>query len=113
MPGHVKAGKPGEADPDPSEYLVVTLEMKRAHMLKPYDPKKSYWCPDGKDGYMEGILDSDDDTKAVMICGHEVISRLHMKDKGWQLDSIMFPIPEKNLQVFRGWPGQSSKVREV
>ena len=29
MPGHVKKGKPGEADPDPSEYLIVSLEMKR------------------------------------------------------------------------------------
>ena len=41
MPGHVKLGKAGEADPDPLPYLVVTLEMKRADMLKPYDPKKS------------------------------------------------------------------------
>ena len=73
MPGHVKLGKAGEPDPDPSPYLVVTLEMKREFALKPYDPKKSYWCPDGKGGYMEGILEDDDGTKAVMMCGHEVI----------------------------------------
>jgi len=71
MPGHVKLGKPGEPDPDPLPYLVVTLEMKRADMLKPYDPKKSYWCPDGKGGYSESILEDDNGTKATVMCGHE------------------------------------------
>ena len=72
MPGHVKLGKAGEPDPDPCPYLVVTLEMKREDAMKPYDPKKSYWVPDGKTGYMEGMLESDDGTKAIVICGHEV-----------------------------------------
>ena len=72
MPGHVKLGKAGEPDPDPCPYLVVTLEMKREDALKPYDPKKSYWCPDGKGNYMECILENDDGTKAVVMCGHEV-----------------------------------------
>jgi hypothetical protein len=48
------------------------LEMKREHAMKPYDPKKSYWCPDGKGNYMECILDEDDGTKAKVSCGHEV-----------------------------------------
>ena len=76
MPGHVKLGKAGEPDPDPCPYLVVTLEMKRADMLKPYDPKKSYWCPDGKGGYSECILDSDDGGKANVTIGHEVKNSL-------------------------------------
>jgi len=76
MPGHVKKGKPGEADPDPSQYLIISLEMKREDMLKPYDPKKSYWCPDGKGSFMESMLESDDETKAVVMCGHEVCARL-------------------------------------
>jgi len=71
MPGHVKLGKPGEPDPDPVPYLVVTLDMKRADMLKPYDPKKSYWCPDGKGGYVESLLEDDNGTKATVMCGHE------------------------------------------
>ena len=58
MPGHIKKGDPNEKDPDPLPYLVVTLEMKRADAQLPYDPKKSYYCPDGKHGYMECILDS-------------------------------------------------------
>ena len=74
MPGHVKLGKAGEPDADPLPYLVVTQEMKRADMLMPYDPKKSYYCPDGKGGFMECILDGTNDagTKATVMCGHEV-----------------------------------------
>ena len=74
MPGHIKLGKVGEPDPDPLPYLVVTQEMKRADMLMPYDPKKSYYCPDGKGGFMECILDGTNDagTKATVMCGHEV-----------------------------------------
>merc|ERR1711899_286354 len=56
---------------DPCPYLVVTLEMKREDAMKPYDPKKSYWCPDGKHGYMECMLESNEGGKAVVMCGHE------------------------------------------
>ena len=70
MPGHVK--KSSGPDEDPCPYLVVTLDMKREHAMKPYDPKKSYWCPDGKGNYMECMLDEDDGTKAKVSCGHEV-----------------------------------------
>merc|ERR1711981_631554 len=50
-------------------YLVVTLEMKREFQQKPYDAKKSFWCPDGKGGYMECMLEADDGTKAKVLCG--------------------------------------------
>merc|ERR1712029_874624 len=50
-------------------------EMKREDSLRPYDPRKSYWCPDGQGGFKESTLvDGDiekDGTKAVMMCGHE------------------------------------------
>ena len=71
MPGHVKLGKAGEPDPDPAPYLIISMEMKREDQMKPYDPKKSYWVPDGKNGYMEAMLESDDGKKAVVMCGHE------------------------------------------
>ena len=71
MPGHVK--KSSGPDEDPCPYLVVTLEMKREHAMKPYDSKKSYWCPDNKGNFIECLLESDDGTKAVVMCGHEVI----------------------------------------
>ena len=72
MPGHVKKAKEGEVDPDPLPYLVVTIEMKRADMLLPYDPKNLYYCPDGKHGFMECILESNEGGKATVMCGHEV-----------------------------------------
>merc|ERR1712038_2068347 len=69
MPGHQKEAKPGEVDPDPLPFLVVTLEMKREFMQKPYDAKKSFWCPDGKGGFAECMLEEDDGTKAKVVCG--------------------------------------------
>merc|ERR1712096_157653 len=71
MPGHVKLGKPGEADPDPIPYLVINMETKRADMSRPYDSKKSYWAPTAKGDFIECLLESDDGTKAVVMCGHE------------------------------------------
>ena len=72
MPGHVKLGKTGEPDPDPTPYLVVSMEMKREAMAKPYDSKKSVWCPDGSGGFSEALLESDDGKKATVTIGHEV-----------------------------------------
>ena len=69
MPGHQKKAKPGEVDPDPLPFLVVTLEMKREFMQKPYDSKKSFWCPDGKGGFAECMLEDDDGTKAKVVVG--------------------------------------------
>merc|ERR1711883_46477 len=39
--------------------------------MGPYDPKKSYYCPDGKHGYMECMLESIEGDKATVMCGHE------------------------------------------
>ena len=85
MPGHVKLGKAGEPDPDPLPYLVVTLEMKRADALLPYDSKKSYWCPDGKGGFIGCLLENDDGSKAVVMCGHEVIFFLYICVYTWRI----------------------------
>jgi myosin heavy subunit len=69
MPGNIK--KSSGPDPDPSPWLCVSEELKVKLKQKPYDPKKSYWCPDNKGNYIEAILESDDGTKAVVMCGHE------------------------------------------
>ena len=102
MPGHVK--KSTGPDEDPAPYLVVTLEMKREDAMKPYDPKKSYWSPDGKGNYMECLLVEDDGTKATVMCGHEVSNESKI------LSVCVFPQQslmelfstslEKSLQVF-------------
>merc|ERR1711997_320885 len=49
------------------------MDVKRADQSRPYDPKKSYWCPDMKGGYMECILESggEEGGKATVMCGHE------------------------------------------
>ncbi|KAK3852426.1 hypothetical protein Pcinc_040988 [Petrolisthes cinctipes] len=54
MPGHVK--KSTGPDPDPSEYLYISMEMKMADATKPYDSKKSCWVADAKDGFVEGEI---------------------------------------------------------
>jgi len=60
MPGHIKLVK-GAVDPDPTEFLLPNMEMKKADQNKPYDPKKSVWISDPKTGgYREGLLESGD-----------------------------------------------------
>jgi len=71
MPGNEKRGVSSEPDPDPAPYLVLTYEMKRADMAKPYDNKKSFWVPDGDGGYVEGLLDSENAGKVVVTVKHE------------------------------------------
>jgi len=76
MPGHIKLTKSGQPDPDPTEFLLPSIEMKRADQSKPYDAKKSVWIPCPKTGgYKEGLLESGDvedpASKCVVAVGHE------------------------------------------
>merc|ERR1711963_513319 len=82
MPGHIKLVK-GAVDPDPTEYLLPSIEMKREDQQKPYDTKKSVWMMDAKThAYKEGLLESGDiaslgaegadlSAKMVVAVGHE------------------------------------------
>ena len=75
MPGHIKLVK-GAVDPDPTEFLLPSLDMKRADQQKPYDSKKSVWIPDEKTGgYKEGLIESGDledpASKCVVAVAHE------------------------------------------
>ena len=72
MPGHVKLGKSNEPDPDPLPYLAISNEMRRKDQNKPYDSKKSVWAPDGKGGFVEALLETDEGGKATVMVGHEV-----------------------------------------
>ena len=76
MPGHIKLTKSGQPDPDPTEYLLPSLEQKREDQAKPYDSKRSAWIPDPKTGgYREGLLESGDlddpASKCVVAVAHE------------------------------------------
>lgn len=45
-------------DPDPTEYLYISMEQKRKDQTKPYDGKKMVWVADEKDGYLLGLIKS-------------------------------------------------------
>merc|ERR1711963_361799 len=63
MPGHIKLVK-GAVDPDPTDFLWPTMDMKKEDQAKPYDPKASVWIQDPKThGYKEGLLESGDITQ--------------------------------------------------
>ena len=65
MPGHLKKSE-GE-DPDPSQWLIVSYELRAKLKAKPYDPKKSCWVPDkATHGYFEGLIDSTDGDKVTV-----------------------------------------------
>ena len=80
MPGHVKLGAQKGEDPDPEPYLCVSMEMKREDMQMPYDSKKSYYCPDGKGGYVECLLEEKGDKESTVMIGHIVsnIDRINL-----------------------------------
>jgi len=54
MPGHVK--KSTGPDPDPSQWLFISMEMKLKDSAKPYDAKKSCWVPHPTDGFALGMI---------------------------------------------------------
>merc|ERR1712076_308476 len=65
-------------DPDPTEFLLPSMDMKKADQAKPYDPKASVWISNPKDGgYREGILEvgninlEDPAEKCTVAVGHE------------------------------------------
>ena len=43
-------------DPDPTDYLYVSLESKRLSSERPYDAKKACWVPCAKDGFAVGEI---------------------------------------------------------
>merc|ERR1712226_1173078 len=73
----------GAVDPDPTDFLWPTMDMKKEDQAKPYDPKASVWIMDAKThGYKEGLLESGDistlgaegadlSAKMVVAVGHE------------------------------------------
>ena len=68
MPGHIKLVK-GAADPDPTEFLLPSIKMKRADQAEPYNTKKGVWIPNpNARGYREGILESGDLEDPASIC---------------------------------------------
>ena len=86
MPGNVKLGLNTDPDPDPAPYLFLTFEMKRTDMNKPYDPKRSFWVPDGEGGFLEGTLEAENGGKVQVTVGHE--KKTFKKEQIQQVQSI-------------------------
>lgn len=62
-------------DPDPSEWLFISLEQKRIDQSKPYDAKKACWVPDEKEGFVLGeIKATKGELVTVGIPGGEVMN---------------------------------------
>ncbi|XP_076340339.1 myosin heavy chain, muscle-like isoform X1 [Tachypleus tridentatus] len=79
---------PAAEDPDPSEYLFISLEQKRKDQTKPYDGKKMVWVPDEKDGFIIGnIVSTKGDTVTIDCPGGE---RVLKKDQLQQVNPPKF-----------------------
>ncbi|XP_045582177.2 myosin heavy chain, muscle isoform X1 [Procambarus clarkii] len=78
MPGHVK--KSTGPDPDPTEFLFISAEQKMLDQSKPYDPKKSCWVPNDKDGFIEGEIQG---TKGDLITVYAA-----GETKNWKKDLV-------------------------
>ena len=87
--------------------------MKREAQAKPYDSKKSVWCPDGAGGFSEAMLESDDGKKATVMVGHEV-KLVHFFGKYSNIDQFYRKRPSnprrldkstlQSLRNARTWP---------
>lgn len=65
-------------DPDPAQYLIVSLEQKRKDQTKPYDGKKMVWVPDDKECFLLGnIVSTKGDLVTVEIKSEEVNTHSH------------------------------------
>ncbi|XP_076329205.1 myosin heavy chain, muscle-like [Tachypleus tridentatus] len=66
-----------EEDPDPSEYLFVSLEQKRKDQTKPYDGKKMVWVPEEKEGFVIGNIVSTKGDQVTVDCpgGERVVKK--------------------------------------
>lgn len=92
-------------DPDPAEWLFISLEQKRIDQSKPYDAKKACWVPDEALGYILGeIKSTKGELVSVSLPGGEVISQ-PMND-----NLFSHAIIQKSWETFQdfvdsaGWP---------
>nr|XP_053645271.1 myosin heavy chain, muscle-like [Cherax quadricarinatus] len=78
MPGHVK--KSTGPDPDPTEFLFISREMRIKDQSKPYDAKKSCWVPDPKEGFLEGLIQGTKGDLITVLANGET--------KNWKKDQV-------------------------
>merc|ERR1711963_520976 len=87
MPGHIK--KSSGPDPDPSQWLFVSYELKQKLKAKPYDPKKSCWVPDkATGGFNEGMIENTEGEKVTVSCKGD--KKVFKKDQIGQVNPPKF-----------------------
>merc|ERR1711963_1122201 len=87
MPGHIK--KSSGPDPDPSQWLFVSYELKQKLKAKPYDPKKSCWVPDkATGGFNEGMIENTEGEKVTVSANGE--KKVFKKDQIGQVNPPKF-----------------------
>merc|ERR1711963_832402 len=87
MPGHIK--KSSGPDPDPSQWLFVSYELKQKLKAKPYDPKKSCWVPDkATGGFNEGMIENTEGEKVTVSSKGE--KKVYKKDQVGQVNPPKF-----------------------
>jgi hypothetical protein len=82
-------------EPDPTEYLFISMEMKMKDQSKAYDAKTACWVPDPAEGFVQGEIKKQDGDNITVWNGNEV---RHMK---YQPKRTFFSMYENvNLHVF-------------
>lgn len=62
--------KAGE-EPDPTEYLFISMEQKMKDQSKPYDAKTSCWVPDDSEGFVIGEIKGTKGDLVIVDIKHE------------------------------------------
>jgi Myosin N-terminal SH3-like domain len=76
-------------DPDPSEWLFISLESKRIDQSKPYDGKTACWVPDENLGYILGAIKG---TKGEMVTVETVAGEVISKTRNQKRVTISISI---------------------
>jgi myosin heavy chain 6/7 len=74
--------KAGE-EPDPTEFLFISMEMKRQDQTKPYDAKKACWVPHDTEGFMQGEIQGTKGDLVIVklegaVCNYYNMSIIHV-----------------------------------
>jgi hypothetical protein len=87
------------SDPDPTEYLYVSLEAKRKSAAKPYDAKKSCWVPSAKQGFVLGDIRSAKGDQITVFASNKV-KNPQSNSKMYKFSRIFLMTSGKNVEIF-------------
>jgi hypothetical protein len=80
--------KAGE-EPDPTEYLFISMEQRMKDQSKPYDAKTACWVPDDAEGFIQGEIRGTKGDLVQVFIKTEVSTRLliiHVDTSGREQD---------------------------